>query len=208
MPEAIARQYVRFVRGLRPSGDRVLDAALSAGGVGEPIFATASDLSKLITTAARRAAGLPPTSQRGEVLWVKGDSQLAVGLTDYEVTTADGLVIIAFPVRSDQTGREGVRVTFACGSEAQPAGLYAATHPRPQGPAVVVEAWGEHLVVFAWQCLLGVVAGLAGAVGRDNDGNVLVPAEIIASADGLAIVPMARHRFADSSAATSPAPIR
>ena len=64
---------------------------------------------------------------------------------------------------------------------------------------LIVEAWGEALIAFAWQCVLGMVSGLAGATGKDARGNVLVPAEMVVTANGIQIVPMARHRFVGSS---------
>jgi hypothetical protein len=73
---------------------------------------------------------------------------------------------------------------------------------------VVVRAWGENLVAFAWQCLLGLVSGVSGAVGKDGRGNVLVPAELVANADGLRVVPMARHRFAGSTGLAARAVVR
>jgi hypothetical protein len=77
--------------------------------------------------------------------------------------------------------------------------VYAATFRRPNGPPLVVATWGDALVAFAWQCVLGLVAGVAGAVGKDERGNVLVPVELVASQRGLHVVPMARHRFAGST---------
>ena len=59
--------------------------------------------------------------------------------------------------------------------------------------------WGDSLVAFAWEAVLGMVAGLAAAAGKDTRGNVLVPAEMVASANGLVLQPMARHRFAGGS---------
>lgn len=115
------------------------------------------------------------------------------------MTTQEGQLNVVLPVRCDQTGRAEVTVTFAVGSDKQPAGLFAAAHRRPAGPEVVVRAWGENLVAFAWQCLLGLVSGISGAVGKDGRGNLLVPAEVVANADGLRIVSMARHRFSGSS---------
>jgi len=85
------------------------------------------------------------------------------------------------------------------GSAKEPSGLYASTYRRPNGPALIVDTWGEALVAFAWQCVLGMVSGIAGAVGKDTRGNVLVPAELIAANGAMRIVPMARHRFAGSS---------
>jgi hypothetical protein len=205
----IAPEYVEFLQARRRAQDAPPeDEAIPAGDAGRPIVATPGDLTKLISTAAKRAAGFFRPTRRTEVVWIVGDSQLAVGLEGIEVTTGDGLVVVRLPVRTDQTGRARVEVAFATGSDNQPAGLYAAAHPRPQGPALIVEAWGEHLVAFAWQCLLGVVAGLAGASGKDNRGNVLVPAEMVVNPDGITIVPMGRHRFAGSSGLATPGPTR
>jgi hypothetical protein len=102
-------------------------------------------------------------------------------------------------VRCDQTGAASVEVRFACGSPDRPAGLYAAAERRPQGPELIVRAWGDSLVAFAWQCLLELVTGLANAVGKDQRGNLLVPVELVATRRGIEVVPMARHRFSGST---------
>ena len=78
-------------------------------------------------------------------------------------------------------------------------GVFAAAHRRPYGPELIVTVWGEALVAFAWQCVLGLVSQIAGATGKDARGNVLVPVEFTADAKGLQIVPMARYRFSGSS---------
>ena len=51
--------------------------------------------------------------------------------------------------------------------------------------------------------VLGLVSGIAGAVGKDARGNVLVPAELLASPNGIQILPMARFRFAGATGLTS-----
>jgi hypothetical protein len=102
-------------------------------------------------------------------------------------------------VRCDQTGAAEVQVNFACGSPQRPAGLYAAVQRQPIGPELLVQAWGDALLAFAWQCLLGLASGLANATGKDARGNLLVPVELAATPRGLFVVPMARHRFAGSS---------
>jgi len=90
-------------------------------------------------------------------------------------------------------------VLFAVGSDQAPAGLYAAASKRPTGPELVLDLWGDALVAFAWQCVLGIASGIAAATGKDARGNLLVPVELVAGARGVGIVPMARHRFAGSS---------
>jgi len=198
--ETVAPEFSRFVRGHFAAEDRATTSSVRAGELGHPVFATNREAAELISVAAKRAAGLFRPTKRTEIVWVRGETQLAVGLVGLEVITGDGIIAVVVPVRCDQTGPEVVTVTFATGGQDAPAGLFAATLARPQGPAVIVEAWGEALVAWAWQCVLGLVSGMAGAVGKDSRGNVLVPAEMIANADGIAVVPMARYRFGGANA--------
>lgn len=187
------RRAQRFIPELKP---------LVAGAVTSRLRVGSDDVSALAVEAAKRAAGFFRPTRRTEVVWVDGESELAVGLAGVRAETADGAVVVTIPVRCDQTGEAEVHVTFAVGRPGQPAGLYAATQRRPRGPAVVVDTWGEAIVAFAWQILLGLAAGLAGAAGKDARGNRLVPAELEATRDGMTIVPMARHRFAGSPGLT------
>jgi hypothetical protein len=157
------------------------------------VFVTAKQATGLARVAAKRAVGLDRPTKRTEAVWVEGDSQLAVGIAGIRVSTDDGLLALVIPVRCDQTGSDRVRVVFGVGSPERPAGLFASTFRRPMGPRLVVDAWGDALVAFGWQCVLGMVEGLAGALGQDAGGEPLVPAELSATKKGLAIVPMARH---------------
>ena len=198
--DEVTPEFDRFVRAAERAGRyRAVAAPMAAGDVAPPVLVRPEEAGELMGASARRAVGLFRPTKRTEAVWTRGESRLAVGLTGIRVTTEAGLLGVVLPVRCDQTGRAEVTVTFAVGSDEQPAGLYAAAHRRPAGPEVVVRAWGENLVAFAWQCLLGLVSGVAGAVGKDARGNVLVPGELVANADGLSVVPMARHRFAGSS---------
>ena len=113
--------------------------------------------------------------------------------------SAGGRIDIVLPVRCDQTGPAEVIVTFAVGQEGQPAGMYASTLRRPIGPKLIIDTWGEALVAFAWQILLTLTSQLAGAAGKDARGNVLVPADLMANADGLFVQPMGRFRFSGAS---------
>lgn len=172
---------------------------MAAGKTFPPILIATHQVSELLRVAARRAAGLFRPTKRTAIVWVNGDSELAVNLTELHAKIADGLIRVMIPVACDQTGNAVVEVVFAVGSQNQPSGLYASTYRRPNGPPLIVSTWSEPLVAFAWQCVLGMVTGIAGAVGKDARGNVLVPVELTASERGVEIVPMARHRFAGSS---------
>ncbi|HSQ28715.1 MAG TPA: hypothetical protein VLN49_02630 [Gemmatimonadaceae bacterium] len=200
MADTPAPEFLRFVaeerRAQRLSAPQ---PAMAAGVVSEPIFVSGEQASALLRVAAKRAAGLIRPTRRTEVVWVRGDSELAINLAAITAKIAAGLITVTIPVRCDQTGNASVDVFFAAGSPVQPAGLYASTLRRPSGPPLIVGVWGEALVAFAWQCVLGMVSGIAGATGKDARGNVLVPLEMAASERGLQIVPMARHRFMGSS---------
>jgi hypothetical protein len=196
--KTIAPEFVRFIADERRA--RRLSAArpTDEGEVAATVMVGAGQASELLRVAARQAAGFFRPTKRTEVVWVEGESELAVGL-DVRVKLGAGLIVILIPVRCDQTRNAVVEVAFACGTPDQPAGLYAAASRRPRGPELIVATWGDALVAFAWQCLLGMVTGIAGATGKDRRGNVQVPVELTANARGIEIVPMARHRFSGTS---------
>lgn len=200
MTDAVAPEFARFVADERRANRlAAVSKPLPEGQVFETVRVESKQATALFQVAARRASGMFRPSKRGEVVWVDGENELAVSLADLKVALADGLIRVAIPVRCDQTGNATVEVVFAVGSEAEPSGLYASTYRKPNGPALIVDTWGEALVAFAWQGVLGMVSGIAGATGKDARGNVMVPVELTASRAGLQIVPMARHRFAGAS---------
>jgi hypothetical protein len=200
MADTVAPEFARFIaEERRASRLPAPKRQLAEGETSHPIVIDEGRMPALLRVAAKQAAGLFRPTKRTEVVWVQGDSELAVSLTDLTVKLADGLIIVLMTVRCDQTGVVVIEVGFAVGTPDEPSGLYASTFRRPNGPPLIVEAWGEALVAFAWQCVLGMVSGIAGATGKDARGNILVPVELTASGKGLEIVPMARHRFAGSS---------
>jgi hypothetical protein len=200
MAGSIAMEFERLVSAERSAGRLpAADVAMGEGVTGHPVLVKPAQASELMRVAARLASGLFHATKRTEVVWVDGDSELAVGIAELRVELGDGLLRVFIPVRCDQTGSQVVEVDFAIGSPGAPAGLFASTFGEPIGPEVIVTAWGEALVAFAWECVLGLATGIAGATGKDARGNVLVPVEASASAHGLQIVPMARHRFYGSS---------
>jgi hypothetical protein len=204
----VAREFVRFITAERRAGrvSPLPAKPMAAGEPATPVFVAAKQASELLRAAARQAAAFYRPTKRTEVVWVDGDRELAVNLAGIQAGFADGSIQLTIPVRCDQTGSASVEITFVVGSRDQPSGLYASTYRRPKGPELIVGAWSESLVAFGWQCVLGMISGIAAAVGKDGRGNVLVPVELTASARGVEIVPMARHRFSGSSGlgATTP----
>jgi len=201
--DGVAPEYQRYVAAQRSAAGRAGPPARAASGqLGDPVRVDPRSAPELLRVAARRASGfVRPGSgeQHPQVLWVDGDNALAVLIARVDVRFGEGTITVRIPVRCDQTGDAIVEVLFATGSADRPAGLYAAAQRRPRGPEIVVATWGDSLVAFAWEAVLGMVAGLAAAAGKDTRGNVLVPAEMVASANGLVLQPMGRHRFAGGS---------
>ncbi|MDB5750808.1 MAG: hypothetical protein JWP65_1229 [Ramlibacter sp.] len=204
MTDTVAPEFLRFVEAERRA-NRLPQAGrtLVEGEVFAPVFIKARPSVELMNVAARRAAGFFRPTKHSEVVWLEGENALAVGITAVDVKLADGLIRVLIPVRCDQSGSAIVEVLFACGSPTEPAGLYAATARRPNGPQLVVAAWGDALVAFAWHCVINLITGIAAAIGKDARGNLLIPVELEVSARGIQILPMARHRFAGSNALKS-----
>lgn len=200
MADTVAPAYARFAEAERRAG-RIAAASTSMGegDVGRPLVVKDEQARALLRIAAQRASGLFRQTTRKEVVWVEGDRELAIGIAELDVTLETGFIRVTIPVRCDQTGATTVEVAFAVGSPTEPAGLFASTFRRPIGPPLIVDAWGEALVAFAWECVLGLVTGLAGAAGKDARGNVLVPAELSVTRGVMEVLPMARHRFSGSS---------
>lgn len=149
--------------------------------------------------AGARAAGLsryeaddPPA-----VLWRDGIDALLVLLDTVSVHTADGLVTVAVEVACDQLGRRGrarVFVDLVVGTPDRPTGMLVAA-PRPRGPLVVVDRWGDALIAFAWQAMINTAAGLGAALGHDEDDAPLLPNQWAATPAGLQLGAQARHPF-------------
>jgi hypothetical protein len=200
LAESVAPEFSRFIEGERRSG-RLAAAArkMAEGDVFEPVLIGTRQSTALLRVAALRAAGFFRPTKRTEVVWVEGENELAVNIARIDFKLADGLIRMLIPVRCDQSGAATVEVLFATGSAKEPTGLYAATARRPNGPEVVVMAWGDALVAFAWHVVLELITGIAAATGKDARGNLLVPVELALSARGIEILPMARHRFSGSS---------
>jgi hypothetical protein len=175
---------------------------VEAGTVVGPVHLTPDEAALLFPPAAAAAAGIDPirVDRPGPVLWKEGDRELLVDTVKVVARFGKGVIVVSIPVSCDQTRQAFVHVSFVVGDPREPAGLVAVTEERPRGPAVVVDAWGESLVAFAWHVVLEVVTNVAGEAGRDVDGSRLVPIGIAASPDGLTVVPMARHTFDRSRA--------
>lgn len=147
------------------------------GTVVDDVALTPAEAAALFPTAAALAAGVdqPGADPNAPVLWREGDLELLVQPAGVTARFATGVVVVTIPVSCDQTGDTQVHVTFVVGDQKRPAGLLAATEQRPFGPAVIVDAWGDNLVAYAWHVVIEVMtngdrAGRLGGAGRDVGG--------------------------------------
>jgi hypothetical protein len=172
---------------LRPPS-RAETKPLPAGTVGTEIPIALQALQSLITAAASQ-------DNPGHLLWVRDTNELLVFTSRVTVRLDDGLVLITVPVSCDQAAEAMIEVPFAVGSKDLPAGLVFATEERPRGPEVIVDAWSEALIAFAWRLMLTVAIRIAAQSGVDEDGAGLVPIALTAARESLSLTPMARHTF-------------
>lgn len=167
------------------------------GGLGEPVVVDPGVLQRQLRPSLALAAGFDsarePVAQ--SVLWNDGTNRLIVQLDDPEVRIGSAVIDVALTVRCDQIGQDRVTCTFVTTPLERAAGFVWATESRPRGPAVVVEVWGETLVALVWRSLIEIASLAAATRGDDAAGRPLVPSTVVATPDGLLVVPMAAHRF-------------
>jgi hypothetical protein len=194
---------IKRVRAICPGV--IPDEPLTAGTPSPPVPVDGKEYGVLVQVAARQgvaiaALGRLPAGDAelpGVVVWENGGASLAVGLDELAVEVTDGEILVTVPVFCDQLPdrRAEVKILFAVGSRARPAGLLAATPAEPRGPRVVIAAWGEQLTALAWQALLDTASGVAGSAGTDTDGTPLVATAFAAGAGSIEVQPQARHPF-------------
>jgi hypothetical protein len=167
---------------------------LGAGAVApEPLRIAVDDARSLLRQCARVATDVP--AETAQVVWATTTGELLVRLDGVDLACLPGLVTVTIPVTCDQApAGAGARVVFGVGTPSSPAGLIMSTVHRPIGPKIIIDAWGEALTAFAWECLLHVAVMACAAVGHDAAGASLIPALLAADQDVLLVTPMARHR--------------
>jgi hypothetical protein len=202
-PERLAR-LVPLVRAMRPpsgaepaAGTRVAAEAkrfesgeilvLPTGEIADDLTLSRASVETLLRAALAASDDTP------SVVWVRGDSELAVHTARTRVALGPGVLLIGVPVECDQTGPAEVTVPFALGSKNLNAGLLMAAQPRPDGPALLVEQWGAVLTAAVYRAVLDVVSAAAATAGVDTDGTALLPGAVSTDGERLTIIPQARH---------------
>jgi hypothetical protein len=178
--------------------DDTKDGKTRAGQTTKPVFMPLDMVKRALRRSVLVAAGLDPVRTPDPippVLWDDGTNRLLVHLAEAEVSSGASTIDVTIGVECDEIGHDRVVCTFVTSSVDRPAGFMWATESRPRGPAAVVEIWGEALVAVCWRTLVEVAGQGAAAQGNDALGQPLVASTVVATADGLAIVPMAAPRF-------------
>lgn len=171
--------------GLLPTGP------LPPGEVLDPIDVGNDDLQELIYTAL----GVSDKRRRNQVIWEQAGSELLVHLGRTRVQVVEGLIIVGMTVESNESGMVEVTIPFAVGRSDRLAGMVVTTEPKPRGPTMVIDRWGESLIAFAWQAVLDVVGTLSARAGVDEEGSPLLPGAIVADDNLLRMVAQAPQLF-------------
>lgn len=141
-----------------------------------------------------RLAALRRTEGDDRIVWDDGTNQLVVDAAGVRSVVTEGMVRISVPVACDQT-RATMEIAFAVGSGTRVAGMIAATADRPIGDPLVAAVWGDALIAFAYGILLDLADSLAGASGRDEKNDRLVPRGLVARRGQLNIETQARFTY-------------
>lgn len=171
--------------GLLPAGP------VPAGEIAEPIEVGNDDLQRLLLTAV----GVADKRRRNQVVWELAGSELLVHLQSMRVQVMRGLVLVGLTVETNETGRTEVTVPFAVGQSDQLSGMIVTTEPKPRGPTIIIDRWGEAIIAATWQAVLRVIGTLTARAGVDHLGNPLLPGAVVADHNRLAVIAQAAHEF-------------
>jgi hypothetical protein len=160
---------------------------LKPGDLGPQQMITARELSSLVRDAVSAEDRRPIWSYRG--------NEAAALLDSLRIAIADGLIMVALTLDTDQTGPQELTSVFAVGTAEAPAGLLAVTEDHPRGHGDLSATFAEAVIATCWRGLLLVITATAAAAGTDADGDPLVPAALTASLDGLVVHTIADHRL-------------
>ena len=167
-----------------PSGEILV---VPTGEIADDLTLSRADIESLLRAALAVSDDTP------SVVWVRGDSELAVHTGRTRVAIGPGTLVVGVPVECDQTGPAEVAVPFALGSKSLNAGLLMAAPARPDGPPLLVEQWGAVLVAAVYRAVLDIVSATAATAGVDTDGTALLPGAVSSDGERLSVIPQARH---------------
>ncbi|MDH3303499.1 MAG: hypothetical protein OES24_23590 [Acidimicrobiia bacterium] len=178
-------QLQKLCPGLLPTGP------VPAGEVLDPIEVRNDDLHELILAAV----GVTDRRRRNQVVWEQAGSELLVHLAETRVRVVKGLVIVGITIETNETGVVEVTVPFAVGRPGRLAGMIVSTEPKPRGPALIIDRWGDALIAAAWQAVLDVIGTLTARAGVDEQGTPLLPGAVVAHDGRLTVVAQAPQVF-------------
>jgi hypothetical protein len=117
---------------------------------------------------------------REALVWADAGAELVLYPGRATLALEEGLIRVSLPVLTEQSGPADIMAVFATGTAVAPAGMFAATQARPNGPDVVLDRRAEPLIAATWQALLQLAAD---AVAPDP------PSDLQTAPGELAIIP-------------------
>lgn len=148
----------------------------------------------ILDQLVRLVADLPRNSPP-EVVWTLGANELLCHTDRTRIDLQRGIVLITVFVACDEVDDVvPVPVPFGIGTSDRPAGLLMSTFGRVQGPPAITDVWTDAITAFAWECVLELCRTIAGNVGNDSKGRVLIPGLVAAARNRLIVTPMARQQ--------------
>lgn len=162
---------------------------IQTGRKGALVPVPSAALGTLVQLAAQRRTEGEPS-----IVWDDGVNQLMVHAGKVRSTVTEGMVRLSVPVECDQV-KAMMEIAFAVGSGERVAGMIAATAERPAGDALIARLWGDALIAFAYGILLDLADSLAGASGRDDRNDRLVPRGLVARRGQLSVETQARFVY-------------
>lgn len=189
---ALNTRCQKLLADLRKQCPEIPQSQVPTGTVAEPVVIPEKEVGDSLI------AMLTDSGRRNTVVWAEGDSEAIVHFDQTKVLTLPhGLMLVGITLQTVESGPKPVTLTvpFALGHDKRVAGMIAMTEPRPRGPAVLVDRWGDAVVATAWQALLDLAAVRAAAAGSDAAGRPLMPAGLLVDPPRLVVVPRAPFDF-------------
>lgn len=194
LDDLITAECRHLLHELREHCPQLCPEPLGPGEVASAVTVPAASAAAVFAIAFEHAVG-GDAAGPDPVVWSSGDDELLVHPGQVRLVLTDGFAIVGIPLYTEQTGDVQVSVPFAVGSPRAPLGMVIGTEAVPRGPAVIVQRWGSQLQAAAWQALVHLAAGIAAGAGADDQHQPLLPAAVNVTAEGLTVLPQARHAF-------------
>ena len=197
----VSKECRRLLKRIRKHcPDQFPQSPLDEGEISAPIHINKKSLTTLFRLALQPVKssknGDPNTEPKNEpIVWQLDEAQVLFYPAKTQVEITDGLILVGIVLETEQTGQATLTVAFATGRNGLLSGTVMTTEERPRGPELLVDIWGDAVIAAAYDAVLQVTNGIAAEVGNDRKGQVLRAGAIVATKEGLGVIPQAYHSF-------------